>query len=42
MTLCLLHFFWMRSAKNNLAEVAAYAVIVAALLSRRRDQREHC
>lgn len=30
--LALLHFFWMRSAKNNFAEVAVYAAIVAALL----------
>ena len=30
--LALLHFFWMRSAKNNFAEVAVYAVIVALLL----------
>jgi sulfoxide reductase heme-binding subunit YedZ len=28
----LLHFFWMRSAKNNFAEVAVYAAVVAALL----------
>lgn len=28
----LLHFFWMRSAKNNFAEVAVYAAIVAILL----------
>jgi methionine sulfoxide reductase heme-binding subunit len=28
----LLHFFWMRAAKNNFAEVAVYAVAVAALL----------
>jgi methionine sulfoxide reductase heme-binding subunit len=28
----LLHFFWMRSAKNNFAEVAVYAVVVAILL----------
>jgi sulfoxide reductase heme-binding subunit YedZ len=27
-----LHFFWMRSAKNNFAEVAVYASIVAVLL----------
>jgi len=27
-----LHFFWMRSAKHNYAEVAVYAVIVAMLL----------
>ena len=28
----LLHFFWMRAAKNNFAEWTVYAVIVAALL----------
>lgn len=28
----LLHFFWMRSAKNNYAEVALYAGVIAALL----------
>ncbi|GAP34837.1 sulfite oxidase heme-binding subunit YedZ [Piscinibacter sakaiensis] len=28
----LLHFFWMRSAKNNLGEVAVYAAILALLL----------
>lgn len=28
----LLHFFWMRAAKNNLAEVAVYAVVIAVLL----------
>ena len=28
----LLHFFWMRSAKSNYAEVAVYALIVALLL----------
>ena len=28
----LLHFFWMRAAKNNFAEWSVYAVIVAALL----------
>jgi len=27
-----LHFFWMRSAKSNYAEVAVYAAIVALLL----------
>lgn len=30
--LALLHFFWMRAAKNDLNEVAVYALIVAALL----------
>jgi sulfoxide reductase heme-binding subunit YedZ len=28
----LLHFFWMRSAKNNFGEVAVYAAVVALLL----------
>ena len=28
----LLHFFWMRAAKNNFAEVAVYAAIIATLL----------
>jgi sulfoxide reductase heme-binding subunit YedZ len=28
----LLHFFWMRAAKNNFAEVAVYAAIIAGLL----------
>ncbi len=35
----LLHFFWMRSAKNNFAEVAVYAAIVAILLGWRVWQR---
>jgi sulfoxide reductase heme-binding subunit YedZ len=30
--LALLHFFWMRSAKSNYAEVTVYAGIIAALL----------
>jgi methionine sulfoxide reductase heme-binding subunit len=30
--LALLHFFWMRAGKNDFAEVALYAAIVAALL----------
>jgi len=30
--LALLHFFWMRSGKNDYAEVALYAVIIASLL----------
>ncbi|MDD5030182.1 MAG: sulfoxide reductase heme-binding subunit YedZ [Rhodoferax sp.] len=30
--LSVLHFFWMRSAKNDLAEVALYALILAVLL----------
>ncbi len=28
----LLHFFWMRSAKHNYAEVAVYAAVITALL----------
>jgi len=28
----LLHFFWMRSAKNNFAEVGVYAAVLAVLL----------
>jgi len=28
----LLHFFWMRAAKNNFAEVAVYAVVLAVLM----------
>ena len=28
----LLHFFWRRAAKNNFAEVAVYAVVIALLL----------
>lgn len=35
----LLHFFWMRAAKNNFPEVAVYAVIIAALLGWRLRQR---
>jgi methionine sulfoxide reductase heme-binding subunit len=35
----LLHFFWMRSAKNNFAEVAIYAVVIAVLLGWRVRQR---
>ena len=30
--LALLHFFWMRSGKNDFAEVAVYAAILASLL----------
>lgn len=30
--LAVLHFFWMRAAKNNLAEWAVYAAVVAVLL----------
>jgi sulfoxide reductase heme-binding subunit YedZ len=35
----LLHFFWMRSAKNNFAEVAVYAAIIALLLGWRLQRR---
>jgi len=35
----LLHFFWMRAAKNNFAEVAAYAAVIAVLLGWRVAQR---
>jgi len=35
----LLHFFWMRAAKNNFAEVAAYAAVIALLLGWRVAQR---
>ena len=35
----LLHFFWMRSAKNNFAEVAVYAAVIAVLLGWRVRQR---
>lgn len=38
----LLHFFWMRSAKNDFAEVAVYAVVIGVLLGwrlRRRFQK---
>ncbi len=37
----LLHFFWMRSAKNDFAEVAVYAAVVAALLAWRLWHRLH-
>ena len=35
----LLHFFWMRAAKHNFAEVALYAAIVSLLLGWRVMQR---
>jgi sulfoxide reductase heme-binding subunit YedZ len=35
----LLHFFWMRAAKNNFAEVAVYAVVIGVLLGWRVRQR---
>ena len=37
--LALLHFFWMRSGKNDFAEVAVYAAIVAVLLGARVARR---
>lgn len=35
----LLHFFWMRSGKNDFAEVAVYAVVIALLLAWRLVRR---
>ena len=35
----LLHFFWMRAAKHNFAEVAVYAAIIGALLGWRLWRR---
>ena len=37
--LALLHFFWMRAAKRNFAEVAVYAAIIGVLLGWRLAQR---
>ena len=37
--LAVLHFFWMRASKNNLAEVAVYAALLALLLGARVGQR---
>ena len=37
--LAILHFFWMRAAKNNFAEVAVYAAILAVLLGWRITHR---
>jgi len=37
--LALLHFLWMRSAKSNYAEVAAYAAVIAVLLGWRIADR---
>ena len=31
--LAILHFFWMRAAKNNLTEVAVYAAVLGMLLA---------
>ena len=33
--LALLHFFWMKSGKNDFAEVAVYALVISALLLER-------
>jgi sulfoxide reductase heme-binding subunit YedZ len=38
--LAILHFFWMRSAKNNFAEVAVFAAIIGALLGWRLWRRQ--
>ncbi len=43
--LALLHFFWMRSAKNNVAEVVVYALVLGFLMGWRvrhtwQDRRE--
>ncbi|GAB4553366.1 MAG: protein-methionine-sulfoxide reductase heme-binding subunit MsrQ [Rhizobacter sp.] len=35
----LLHFFWMRAAKNNFAEVAVYAAVIVVLLGWRVARR---
>jgi sulfoxide reductase heme-binding subunit YedZ len=35
----LLHFFWMRAGKNDFAEVAVYAAVVAVLLGWRLWRR---
>jgi sulfoxide reductase heme-binding subunit YedZ len=37
--LAVLHFFWMRAGKNNFAEVAVYALILAVLLGWRLQRR---
>ncbi|MEP7296975.1 MAG: protein-methionine-sulfoxide reductase heme-binding subunit MsrQ [Burkholderiales bacterium] len=37
--LALLHFFWMRSAKSNFAEVAVYAAVIGVLLGWRVIRR---
>lgn len=37
--LAILHFFWMRAGKNDFAEVAVYAAILAALLGWRAWRR---
>ena len=35
----LLHFFWQRAAKNNVADVEVYAIVIAALLGWRLQRR---
>jgi sulfoxide reductase heme-binding subunit YedZ len=37
--LAILHFFWMRAGKNDYAEVAVYAAVVALLLGWRAWRR---
>jgi sulfoxide reductase heme-binding subunit YedZ len=37
--LAALHFFWMRAGKNNFAEVAVYAAVLAALLGWRLKKK---
>lgn len=37
--LALLHFYWMRAGKNDLAEVAVYAAVLAVLLGARLVRR---
>ena len=37
--LAVLHFFWMRAGKNNFAEVAVYAAVIAGLLGWRLWRR---
>jgi methionine sulfoxide reductase heme-binding subunit len=37
----ILHFFWMRAAKNNFGEVAVYAALLGALLGWRLWRRWH-
>jgi sulfoxide reductase heme-binding subunit YedZ len=37
--LAVLHFFWMRAGKNNFAEVAVYALVLAVLLGWRAYRR---
>ena len=39
--LAMLHFFWMRAAKNNFTEVAVYAALFAALLGWRLMRRRN-